>query len=362
MTKQNRTKPKRRPSLRTVAKHVGLSATAVSLALRGDESIPLETRQRVAAAAAELNYNYVPRQTKRPSKSLRRLVYVVNDYGDEPVTANPFYGYILQGAEQTSQSRHASLSYLVMPHNYPENRPLPLVLTQELDGILMASPYPRTVVDRIQRESGRPLVLIDNAFPGTPYDAVLADDFGGAYQVTRHLIQLGHQNIRMLTGYTQNPEIPPSFVERARGFQAACSDARLPITEPLIIPVEADPPFELEKVAKMEKWLEGIMAREDRPTAIFCAADFYAVAIVEALTKQGFRVPEDISVAGYDDFEIARKLQPSLTSVHTYKRAMARTAVTLLLNRIDGDNRPPLHITLATQLMARDSTGKRPLK
>ena len=113
MTTQIQSKKKRRPSLRTVAKHVGLSATAVSLALRGDESIPLETRQRVAAAAAELDYNYTPRQPKRPAKALRRLVYVVNDYGDEPVTANPFYGYILQGAEQTSQAHHASLSYLV---------------------------------------------------------------------------------------------------------------------------------------------------------------------------------------------------------------------------------------------------------
>ncbi|MCA9943461.1 MAG: LacI family DNA-binding transcriptional regulator [Anaerolineales bacterium] len=360
MTTQIQSKKKRRPSLRTVAKHVGLSATAVSLALRGDESIPLETRQRVAAAAAELDYNYTPRQPKRPAKALRRLVYVVNDYGDEPVTANPFYGYILQGAEQTSQAHHASLSYLVMPHNYPPNKPLPPVLTQELDGILMASPYPRAVIDRIQRESARPLVLIDNAFPGTPYDAVLADDFGGAYQITQHLIQLGHQNIRMITGYTQNPEIPPSFVERARGFHAACADAGLPGTEPLIVPTEADPPFDLEKFPEMEKWLEGVMASENRPTALFCAADFYAVAIIEALTKHGCAVPEDISVAGYDDFEIARKSQPALTSVHTYKRAMARTAVSLLLDRIEGDNRPPLHITLATQLVTRDSTGKRP--
>ncbi|MAT98473.1 MAG: hypothetical protein CL608_15115 [Anaerolineaceae bacterium] len=360
MTKQNKTKPKRRPSLRTVAKHVGLSATAVSLALRGDESIPLETQQRVAAAAAELDYNYTPRKPKRSAKALRRLVYVVNDYGDQPVTANPFYGYILQGAEQTSQSRHASLSYLVMSHKYPKSKPLPAVLTQELDGILMASPYPRAIIERIRRESGRPLVLIDNAFPGTPYDAVLADDFGGAYQVTQHLIQLGHQNIRMITGYTQNPEIPPSFKERARGFHAACADAGLALSEPLIVPNEADPPFELEKMAEMEKWLEGIMAAPEPPTALFCAADFYAVAVIEALEKQGLRVPEDVSVAGYDDFEIARKSQPALTSVHTYKRAMARTAVLLLLDRIDGDNRPPLHIKLATQLVTRDSTGKRP--
>jgi DNA-binding LacI/PurR family transcriptional regulator len=224
----------------------------------------------------------------------------------------------------------------------------------------MASPYPRAIVDRIQRESARPLVLIDNAFPGTPYDAVLADDFGGAYQAAHHLIQLGHHNIRMITGYTQNPEIPPSFVERERGFHTACTDANLPLTKPYLIPTEADPPFELDKIVALEKWLKEIMASPERPTALFCAADFYAVAIVEALQKQGFGVPEDVSVAGYDDFEIARKAHPTLTSVHTYKRAMARTAVSLLLDRIEGDNRPPLHVTLATQLVTRNSTGKRP--
>lgn len=360
MTRKNKPKSNRRPSLRTIAKHVGLSATAVSLALRGDESIPLETRQRVAAAAAELNYTYTPRTQKRQAKSLRRLVYVVNDYGDEPVTANPFYGYILQGAEQTSQAHHASLSYLVLPHNFPENKPLPAVLTQELDGILMASPYPRAVIDRIQRESGRPLVLIDNAFPGTPYDAVLADDFGGAYQITQHLLQLGHRKIRVITGYTQNPVIAPSFVERLRGFQAACADADFLTLEPDVVPDEADPPFELEKTIEFENWLLSLMEGEERPSALFCVADFYAVAVIEALQKHGYNVPEDISVAGYDDFDIARKSSPTLTSVHTYKRAMARTAVSLLLRRIEGDNRPPLHITLATQLVKRESTGLRP--
>lgn len=141
-----------RPSLRTVAEAVGLSPTAVSLALRGDSSIPVETRQRVIAAAQSLGYKYVSRAKKQAQRRLRRLVYVVNDYGDQPVTSNPFYGYILNGAEAACRSLDASLSFLLLPHDYPETADLPAVLLHDLDGVLLASPYPKALVERIYGE------------------------------------------------------------------------------------------------------------------------------------------------------------------------------------------------------------------
>lgn len=97
------TKPKQPcPNLRAIAERVALSLTAVSLALRGDNSIPLETRQRVLLAAEELNYEYVPRPRKSSQKRLLRIAFVIHDYGDHPVTANPFYGHILTGVEQVA--------------------------------------------------------------------------------------------------------------------------------------------------------------------------------------------------------------------------------------------------------------------
>jgi LacI family transcriptional regulator len=108
--KQEKASKRERPNLRTIADLIDLSPTAVSLALRGDSSIPVETRQRVLDAAEKLNYNYVPRTRKSGQTRLRRLVYVIHDYGDQSVTVNPFYGHILVGVEQACRQQRASVS------------------------------------------------------------------------------------------------------------------------------------------------------------------------------------------------------------------------------------------------------------
>jgi len=346
-----------RPSLRTVAEVVGLSPTAVSLALRGDSSIPIETRQRVHAAAQSLGYKYVSRVKKKAQRCLRRLVYVVNDYGDQPVTSNPFYGYILNGAEEACRLRDASLSFVLLPHDYPETADLPAVLLHDLDGILLASPYPKSLVERIYRENGRPMVLIDNILPGGQFDSVMADDFGGGYQVTQHLLELGHREIVMITGRTENPDIPPSFCERYRGYQRAGRDVGVEPRCAAILPAVVDPPSTNGVEEPLKAWLTSLFTEPNRPTALFCAADFFAVSILTALSDLGIRVPQDVSVAGFDDFAMATQVNPSLTSVHTYKRAMARVAVERLLDRIDGDDTPVMNTTLVTELMVRQSTG-----
>ncbi len=218
----------KKPSLRTIAAYVDLSPTTVSLALRGDDSIPPETRQRILAAAEELHYDYTPRMQKtRRNLRVRRLAFVMKEYGDQPAAANPFYGHILSGAEQICREQHASLSFVILPHDYPATEELPLVLRHDLEGILLTSPYPATFVKRLSRESGCPIVLIDNIFPGAPFDSLMMDDFGGAYQITQYLIALGHTRIVMATGRMGNPEIPPSFQERYRGYCAACTAAGL---------------------------------------------------------------------------------------------------------------------------------------
>jgi DNA-binding LacI/PurR family transcriptional regulator len=239
-TKQQQETRRNRPNLRTIAERVDLSPTAVSLALRGDSSIPLETRQRVLTAAEELDYKYIPRSRKSGQKRLRRLVFVIHDYGDQSVTANPFYGHILTGVEQACRQKHASLSFVVLQHDYPKTTALPPVLTHELDGILLTSPYPPELIKRISREASGQIVLIDNIYPGSPYDSVMADDFGGAYLATQHLIACGHQQIVLLTGTIQHPTIIPSFQQRYWGYCAACSAAGISPLPPAVFPAHLD--------------------------------------------------------------------------------------------------------------------------
>lgn len=353
-------KPKR-ISLRTIAKQVDLSPAAVSLALRGDSSIPPETRRRILAVAEELNYEYVPQGQKVAKVRVRRLAFVVKNYGDEPVTNNPFYGYILSGAEQICREQHVSLSFVLLPHEYPVTEDLPLVLLQDLEGILITSPYPKAFIKRISRESGCPLVLIDNVFPGSPFDSVMADDFGGGYQATEHLLDAGHTQIVVVTARTGNPDIPPSYQERYRGYCAACTAAGVRPLPPAVIPAISDQEIPSRNDQKaFQTWVQRLLEHASRPTAFFGAGDTIAMRVLTALQQLGVPVPQHCSVVGFDDLDHSKMATPPLTTINPHKPQLGRVAVEQLLARLDGKDAPPQYITLGTELVVRESSGPVP--
>lgn len=336
-----------KPNIRMVAERAQLSPTTVSLALRGDDSIPQETRERVLAAARELNYVHTPRNTRMEQPTIRRLVFVMPDTGDQPVTTNPFFGEVLGGAEQECAERSASLTYIVMSQGFVAQPALPSALHDpHLDGVLLVGAYSSSEVERIAAAVNRPIVLVDNAIAGQPYDSVMADDFGGGFLVTQHLIDLGHRDIAMVVGTLQ----APSFAERYRGYHTACGRAELQPIEPIEVV------WERPAVAAM---LERVMAQTPQPTAFFCAHDAYAAFVMEALRDLGRHVPDDISVAGFDDLAPMRLVRPALTTIHNQPRALGRVAVQRLLARIAGDQQPTQGITIGTNLVIRDSTRPR---
>lgn len=355
-----------RPSLRTVAEYVELSPTAVALALRGDDSIPPETRQRIRAAAEELNYAYTPRARRSTSKRLRRLSFVMPDFGDRLLTANPFYGHLLVEAEQACQTRHASLNFVVLQRNHPLTAELPPALTHDLDGILLASPYPQSLITRICQESACPLVLIDHVLPDFSCDAVLNNDYDGGRQATEHLIALGHARILTVTGTSRNPDFPISYRERYRGYCEACRAANLEVLPPAIVPDHLNERLVLNLTSsthdEYEPWLRSVLDATPAITAFFCVGDYFALGLIATLQAWGYQIPEDFSAVGFDDFEMSSHATPPLTTVHSDRQAMARVAVQRLLDRIDGDDTPPQYVAIRTRLIMRASTGPLPAK
>lgn len=362
-TIQNGEQVRPRPTLRTIAEQVALSPTTISLALRGDDSIPLETRRRILDVAEELQYDYVPRPRKSKQKRLLRIAFIIHDYGDHPITSNPFYGHVLAGVEQGCREEHAGVNFVVLQHEYSPTSALPPVLTHEINGILLVSPYPPELIHRIHRESGCPIILLDNNFPQSPYDSIMADDFGGAYQATQHLLKLGHRQIVLLTGTIQHPTIIPSFQQRYWGYCAACADAGVAPSAPVEVPAALNQEILAltDRHQGVQEWLTALVkSYPARPTAFFGVCDVFALAALRALQDGGWRVPEDFSVVGFDDYDISRMGMPSLTTVHSYKRAMAWAAVERLLARMDGDETPAQYISLETRLIVRESTGPAP--
>jgi DNA-binding LacI/PurR family transcriptional regulator len=328
------------------------------LGLRNDPSIPLETRERILAAAAKLNYNYAPRASKRRAQALKQIAFLQHAFGDVPVVANPFYGRVLTGAEATCRNNGANLNFVVLRIDHGPADPLPDALKSELDGLLVVGPYPRGIVERLIREVGLPMVLVDNVFPDIDCDSVMTDDFGGAYQAVEHLIQMGHQRIAVVAG--RHPEdhlLPPSYQERYRGYLAACQDAELSPMPLAIVPDDINIMIESGR-AILHTWLKPLLIDiPEPPTAIFCTADHYANATLIALNNLALRVPLDMSIASFDDINIASMLIPSLTTVHVYKEALGRIAAERLLARINGDDTPHQRITVGTQLIVRNSAA-----
>ncbi len=346
--------------MRTVAQEVNLSPTTVSLGLRDDPSIPLETRERIRAAADKLHYSYSPRISKRRSHVLRQIAFVMHAFGDDPVVANPFYGRILTGAEMACRANRASLNFTVMRLDHHNEDALPDALKSRLDGLLAVGPYSKGIIDRLTREIDRPVVLIDNMFPDIHCDLVMVDDFGGAFQAVQHLIQFGHRRIAVIAG--RHPEdhlLPPSYQERYRGYTAACEAAGCAVQPLVIIPDDINVMIESGR-AVLHHWLQPQLQTIGNPTALFCTGDHYANAILIAMNNLGIRVPSEMSVASFDDINIASMLIPSLTTVHVYTQAMGRIATERLLARLQGDDTPPQKITVGTRLVVRNSTGPAP--
>jgi DNA-binding LacI/PurR family transcriptional regulator len=288
------------------------------------------------------------------------MAFVMHDYGDSPVTANPFYGHILSSTEQVCREKHISLSFVIVHHDHSLSDMLPQVLTHDADGILLASPYPPPLIRRISRESSCPIVLIDNFFPGCLHDTVMADDFGGTHQIVSHLIELGHTDIAMLAGSAQNLDIIPSFQERYRGYTTVCAESGITPKAPIVVPARVDPHPESD-IETMMTWVKNLFEQQPELTAFFGVSDRFAIAFMAALRKLNIRVPDKISVVGFDDVPESAATRPPLTTIHSHRDLMAKLAVKRLLARIDGDDTPPQYITIGTELMLRNSTGPAPI-
>lgn len=340
-------KGKPKPNIRAIAKLVQLSPTTVSLALRGAARIPSDTRARVMAAAEELNYVYSPR-TPSEDVATRRIAFVMSDYGHQPVIANPFFAQVLQGVEAACNQYGAALTFSVLMHSHSPSAPLPATLRYAaVDGVVLAGEYTVEMINRVQRELGKLIVLVDNLIPGLPYDSVNADDFGGGYLATQYLLDLGHRRITAISGH---PGVP-SLRERYRGFQAACAAAGVEPEPPISTSPTWDP---LAIRAELEAHLRTLPL----PHALFCTVDDYAIAAIEACRAHGIAVPEKVSIVGFDDLDTTRLRYPMLTTVHNAPHALGQIAVERLLSRVAGEERPFQHIALGVELVIRQTTTR----
>jgi DNA-binding LacI/PurR family transcriptional regulator len=318
---------------RDIADQLGVSVTTVSLALRGDVQISEATRVQVLELAEEMGYVYHPR--KSATAQTIQIAFV----GRYSATS-AFYLAVLHGAEKACQEHGVTLHYIQLEEAVQRFAP-----QDTADALMMVSSIDAETIGRFKR-LGLPMVLVDNNLPHLALDRVLIENFDSLYRIVLKLVEWGHQRILFVCG----PDEIPSFRDRLRGYRAAMGDLGL---EPMEVPCGYNSTVEGAR-EQIAQWLE--LAGQPACTALIACNDKTAIGAMQALQGAGLHVPDDVSVVGFDDIDMAGVVHPALTTVHVHRELLGEMGVRMLLERMDHPSRPPMALALEANLIEREST------
>ena len=318
-----------------------MSVATVSRVLNDSGPVRSETRRRIHEVAQRLRFT--PNTTAR-SLSTRRThtigVLLPDLYGE-------FFSEMIRGIDETVQ-QHRFHVLISRSHNQPEEVEAALrAMRGRVDGlILMASGIDSAAVAHNLPER-MPVVLINADYDAAAYHTVDIDNYGGAFAMTEHLLQLGHTEIRMIGGAGGNRDA----YERKRGFRAALEQKGLTWLDGWIVSGAFTE-------ASGYRATQTLLTQSIQPTAIFAANDSMAVGALSALREAGRRVPEDVAVVGFDDIPIAEYVTPPLTTVRVSIATLGARAAERLFSSIQAHNKNERqHEVLPTELVIRSSCG-----
>jgi LacI family transcriptional regulator len=327
-------------TIKDVARESGVNISTVSRALNNGYGVNGQTRDLVMAVAARLNY--------RPNRIARGLVtgrshslgLILSDI------RNPFFADVARGAEDAAHTGRCDL-VLCNSDLDPEKQMqyVRSLLEKRIDGIIMNS------VSMLSREqqaqlasSGVPIVLLNRPVSNHTFSTVCADNEAGGALAAGYLLGLGHRKIAHLTGPRQHGNLS----DRARGFVRALESAENPVR-----PIVFHGKFNFDGGTELA---EKLFDKHPAVTAIFAANDVMAFGVVQAAMARGLRIPEDLSLIGFDNLEFSRIVHPPLTTIHQPKYEMGSAAVEILLRLArDKQKQIPEHRRLGVELVERQS-------
>jgi len=327
-------------SIKDIARVAKVSHSTVSRALHNSPLVNTETAVRIQQIAREKGY--------RPSAVARSLVTRRTKTIGVVVTriADPFIAEVVGGIEEVAND-HGYSVFLANSNANPD-REVKVVHSfheRRVDGILVTASRVGALYMPLLDEMRVPTVLINNQHPGEFVHSVMIDNPAASRQATEHLIGLGHRRI----AYIGDQFGFQSDTERFSGYRRALEVADIPFLPDLI--AHGDGKAEGGMLA-----MEKLLALPDPPTAVFCYNDMSALGALRAIHAQKLRVPEDVSVVGFDDLFIASYTSPSLTTISQPMRQMGRMAMDILIKLFSGLN-SKTNIKVQGQLIERESTA-----
>ena len=335
-----------RPTSWTVARAAGVSQSTVSRALRGDPRVREETRRRVDQAARRLGYVPNSLAAGLVSRSTRTVAVIVSDL------TNPFFPALLTPVYDELQLMGYRVVLFTERTDIPTGQEtLRRLLDRSIDGVLVTTATLDSRFAAKLQQRGLPIVLLNRYIDGMDVDRVISDNHGGAVIGGRHLVELGHRRIAVIRG----PANTSTSRDRVAGLEEALADGGVPLDRELV----REGTYSHQSGYQHTREL---LRLADPPTAIVCGNDVVAFGALDGALSLGVRVPEDVSILGFDDIPMASWEVFQLSTLRQPIGDMARAAARMLAERIESPTEigPGREQIFATSLVRRATVDRPP--
>ena len=332
-------------TIKDVAKRANVSLSTVSLVINNKKNISPDTVNKVRKAIEELDYH--PRHSARglASKKSGNIGFILTE--DHFSRAEPFYTKIFLGTEFQARQHNYYIILTTVKRNFSKKSIPRFLLERNVDGVILAGHVPDALITFINKNYDIPVVYIDYFPPKGQSCAVLIDNDEGARMAVEHLIDRGHQHIAFIGGEYSHP----SIYSRYFGYTQALSRAGIQVNDKIVIKDEHNTGEENGYNATCT-----LLQTGEKFTAIFAGNDAMAFGCMQCLKRQNIPVPEKVALVGFDDVDVARQMEPRLTTIRINKEEMGAIAVKNMVDMISDDKNNFGKNIVPVELVVRDST------
>ncbi len=328
-------------TIRDVAKIAGVSIATVSRVINFPEKVGVETRKRVFRAMEVCRYKYNALARGFATKRSHTFGLIV------PTITNPIFAESTRGIQDFANEQGYQVILGNSDYQYEKEAKMVEVLRErQVEGLIITTTNLKGETLKSLLDDRFPFVLLYSTVRRGPISAVGVDNFLGGYRATEHLIHFHHRRIAMLAGAFNCSD--RSF-HRWHGYKRCLKDNHIPYDPDLVLKTEYS-------LARGREGVKSLLSLKNPPTAIFCSNDFLALGAMEGAREAGISLPQDLSIVGFDDMQIASSVTPALTTIRQPAYEMGELGTKILLHHIGNKAYKPVHKILETRLVIREST------
>jgi LacI family transcriptional regulator len=336
-------------TLADIARSAHVSKTAVSLALNNKPGISEETRRRIMQVVRNSGYTHRSMVKAGPgmkTKQIRFLVCLKSDIISLQYNTSSFFTALIHGLEEASRTSGYALVFSAARRETLRDDLMRLEEEHPSQALILLGTNLLPEEIELLLDVQKNLVVLDTYYELLDTNFVVMNNHMGAYKAGSYLAELGHRRI----GYIRSKDRMHNFTERNEGFYRALQDCNIPIAQHNVFAVDSD-------IEQAHQQFKLTLKRRSRPlpTAFFCECDYIAIGVIKALKEHGIRVPEDVSIIGFDNVNESIIVSPSLTTLDVEKEVMGSMAMQRAVTIVEGGERVSAKLILDTRLVERNS-------